>query len=91
VAYHAVSADGLRFERAPEVQTPGMTMLGNVTAVAGGYRFYGTWPGGIRSAVSEDGYTWRVEQGTRLPGSGDPGVVRLPDGTFLMVYTAPRR
>jgi len=88
--YHAVSEDGLSFMRMPDVETPGMHMLGNAIEVAGGYRFYGSGRGGIVSAFSEDGEGWRVEEGLRLSGTGDPGVLRLPDGSFLMLHTQRR-
>ncbi len=88
--YHAVSDDGLSFTRMPDLETPGMHMLGNAIEVADGYRFYGSGPGGIVSAFSEDGEGWRVEDRVRLGATGDPGVLRLADGSFLMVHTQRR-
>ena len=90
VNYHAVSGDGLHFERVRDVETPGMHLLGNVVEAPGGYRFYGSGPGGVRSAFSVDGEEWHVEEGVRIAGAGDPGVVRLPDGSYLMVRTERR-
>jgi hypothetical protein len=90
INYHAISPDGLNFDRQPDIETPNMHMLGNVIEVAGGYRFYGAGPGGVLSAFSDDGDNWRVEDGVRMPGAGDPGVLRLKDGTFLMVHTQRR-
>jgi hypothetical protein len=62
-------------------------------------RFFAFGPGprgDIRSFVTSDGYTWEAEPGVRLSldtSAGlesefvkDAAVIRLPDGTYLMVY-----
>ena len=86
-AYHAVSEDGLNFRRMSDVDTGDITFLGCAVVDGDRLRFYGTGPGGVRSAISDDGERWTVEEGIRLDGGADPGVVRLPDGRWLMVYT----
>ncbi len=35
---------------------------------------------------STDGYDWTIEEGQRVQGA-DPGVARLPDGSYIMIYT----
>jgi hypothetical protein len=54
--------------------------------VTGGYPAVGE-PQGIASAMSTDGITFELERDPTiiLPGLVDPGVIALPDGTFLMV------
>ncbi len=89
IAYHAVSEDGLNFKR--EENIIGLDqMLGNGVAVDGGYRFYYNAPRGTRgtaSAFSTDGYNWTVDPGIRMSDGGDPGVICLKNGTYLMLYT----
>ena len=89
-AYHAVSDDGLSFQRLPDVEVEGMDFLGCAVVDGEVLRFYGTGPGGVRSATSDDGERWTVERGVRVEGGADPGVAKLPDGRWLMVYTRLR-
>lgn len=100
-SYHATSDDGIAFERqsrdAFEIRGQKMVMS-NVLPFEGGYRMYGFAPraADIRSFWSTDGETWAAEDGVRLSldASGgleseyvkDPAVIRLEDGTYLMVY-----
>lgn len=86
-AYHAVSEDGLNFRRLSDVDTGGIAFLGCAVVDGDRLRFYGTGPGGVQSAISDDGERWAVERGVRLDGGADPGVVRSPSGKWLMVYT----
>lgn len=89
-AYHAVSEDGLRFTRRPDIQLPGSgNWLGCAVTTADGLRFYGTGPGGW-SATSRDGATWKLDPDTRMPGA-DPGVAPIRDGRYLLIATGPRR
>ncbi len=88
--YHAISADGLTFERQADVTCAGGKWLG--CAVNDGRRllFFGTgrgpWP-----LESADGATWKTASPTlRVPGA-DPGAVRLKDGSWLMIVTGPPR
>lgn len=75
----------------------------NGVKVDGGYRLYGFSPFppgklGFRSFFSKDGAQWTAEPGVRLAfdkvssGGGtqikDPSVLKLADGSYLMVYTA---
>jgi hypothetical protein len=57
----------------------------DVIAVDGGYRAFHAEMGGIRSAFSPDGVSWREEQGIRVQGN-DPTVVRLKNGTYHLYY-----
>ncbi len=72
----------------------------------GRYRMYYGWASdpshtGIKSAVSQDGISWRVEQGFRLQGASDnndreaiisgPSVLPLPDGRWRMYYQATQK
>lgn len=84
--YHSLSEDGINFELQDNIEDVGMEFLGQVIAVDGGLRFYGT-KNGISSAFSEDGFTWEKEDGSRMMGA-DPGVVELEDGSYLMLYTS---
>jgi len=81
VSVHSVSDNGLAFKLAGEIQLT-MQFLGDVIEDDGGLRFYG----GQKSAFSTDGYEWTLEEGDRLEGA-DPGVVKLPDGTYITIYT----
>ena len=61
----------------------------------GRFRVYYGGPGGVLSAVSDDGLTFRKESGVRIPSGSpgspeaivsDPTVVALPDGRVRMYY-----
>lgn len=90
-AYHAVSRDGLTFERVADLVLPQPhRWLGNMQSDGARLVFFGT-DGGMWPATSADGTTWKLSTTTaRLPGA-DPGVVRLRDGTWLVVATGPPR
>ncbi len=84
--FHSTSADGLTFARQADVNLP-MDFLGQAVSAGSGIRMYGTGKGGIISAFSADGFSWKTDSGSRAQGA-DPGVTRLADGTYLMVYAA---
>ncbi len=87
--YHAISRDGLTFERLADVSlTGGDRWLGNVVSDNGRLAFFGTGPGPW-PVTSVDGVTWaRSATGAQLPGA-DPGAVRLKDGSWLVIATGP--
>jgi hypothetical protein len=88
-AYHAVSKDGLKFERKAEVSVSGRaSWIGNVIAVDDGLRFFGSGVGW--SARSKDGSTWQREEGSRANG-GDPAAWHLQDRSYLMIVTGEPR
>ena len=78
---HSVSQTGLDFQLVAEINI-NMPMLGDVIQDEDGVRFYN----GENSAFSTDGYDWTIEEGQRVQGA-DPGVARLPDGSYIMIYT----
>lgn len=89
--YHAVSRDGLKFERVADVKLPGVgRWLGNMQSAGGKLVFFGTgqrnWP-----VTSADGTNWHsTDQSMGIPGA-DPGAVKLRDGAWLLLVTsAPR-
>jgi hypothetical protein len=91
LAFHAVSRDGLRFERLAEVEAPeGHRWLGCAVPDGAGLWFYGTGPGGVWEGVSADGAAWTV---TRLLAAraADPGVLRHADGTLALLGVGPPR
>jgi len=94
----AVSDDGVHFT----YQGPlGIGEVGTTAPVPlddGSFRLFAfeqTGKGNIISFRSEDGYTWKKEEGVRLkkPDTtmiADPSVVQLPDGTWKLFYkTSP--
>jgi len=82
ISVHSISEDGLDFELVDEI-TLDMQFLGDVIEDDGGLRFYN----GRQSAFSTDGYNWTLDDGERIDGA-DPGVVKLSDGSYIMIYTA---
>ncbi len=89
--YHAVSTNGLKFERVADVKLSSTRdrWLGNMQSEGGKLVFFGTgatWP-----VTSADGKTWEsAADAFRLPGA-DPGAVKLRDGSWLLLVTsAPR-
>ncbi|MBI4612229.1 MAG: exo-alpha-sialidase [Planctomycetes bacterium] len=92
-AYHAVSEDGLAFERRPDVSLPVRgSWLGCAVAVEGALRFYGSGGGrGGWSATSRDGEDWELDEGASRELGADPGVARAPDGRWILVGTHQER
>lgn len=101
--WHGTSQDGslYRFDKTMTFRINGYgQMMANGLAVEGGYRFFcfgNDRTGGITSIFTEDGITWTPDVGFRLAMDPDtkleagqptdPAVARLPDGSYLMVYT----
>jgi hypothetical protein len=90
--YHAISKDGLRFERVADVKLDSSRdrWLGNMQSDAGKLVFFGTGPGPW-PVTSIDGVAWETAStATRLPGA-DPGAVKLRDGSWLLLVTGEPR
>ncbi len=90
-AYHAVSKEGLQFERQADVTLDVRgSWLGCAVPVENGLRFYGTGRGGW-SAFSSDGKTWRLDREAAWSLGADPGVARTRGGKYLMAATGELR
>jgi hypothetical protein len=101
--WHGVSQDAAtyRFDRTMIFRVNGYgQMMANGLAVDGDYRYYGFGNdrnGGISSFFTRDGIGWVPDADYRLLAEvdsrledgqpTDPAVVRLPDGSYLMVYS----
>ncbi|MEQ1853185.1 MAG: hypothetical protein ABMA01_16525, partial [Chthoniobacteraceae bacterium] len=100
---HGTSPDATTFavdEIMPFVADGEPYIAANGVEADGGYRLYGFSPRArnFRSFFSKDGTKWTAEPGVRLAfdetssGGGtqikDPSVLKLADGSYLMVYTA---
>ena len=97
--FSAISTDGLSFEkegvRIDSQQTPDRGWASVPEAIVlpdGRVRIYYVSNGldvqhGIVSAISEDGLNF-IREETRLTGFVDPAVVRLADGSYLMLAVA---
>lgn len=84
VNVHSVSDDGQNFVLQEDIPFD-FQFLGQVIEDGGILKFYGSGDG-IQSATSTDGYTWTNDGGKRA-GGADPGAVKLPDGTYILIYT----
>ncbi|MDO8540539.1 MAG: exo-alpha-sialidase [Opitutaceae bacterium] len=92
VAYHATSVDGLKFERADDVQIEGRRRwLGNAQSDGNTITFFGTGEGGIWTATSTDGFRWTLGRTWGGFAAADPGAIALEDRTLLVVGTSPPR
>ena len=96
--YHAVSRDGLKFERAADVTLPeSVRWLGNMQSDGGRLVFFGTGgggpgrPGGLWIGTSADGASWTLDPNTLQVPCADPGAVKLRDGSWLVLGTGPPR
>jgi hypothetical protein len=89
--YHAISKDGLEFERIEDVTLPRENRwLGNLQSNGNELVFFGTGPGPW-PVVSDDGKSWSVgAPAARIPGA-DPGAVQLRTGGWLLLVTGPPR
>jgi len=105
VGYHAISRDGLVFERVGDVQIEGRRRwLGNAQSDGKTITFFGTGDpgppnpgmppgppaGGIWIGSSADGGTWQVASTVRAIGA-DPGAVAARDGGWILAVTGPPR
>jgi len=89
--YHAISTDGLNFDRQPDVFIPGQRdWLGNVLVTERGIHFFGSGRQGGWAGFSSDGFRWTLAS-ERTGLGGDPGVVVDEDGRYLAVGTGPLR
>jgi len=89
--YHATSADGLNFDRQPDVFIAGqLDWLGNVLSTAKGLYFYGTGRPGSWAGFSTDGFNW-TQLSDRTGLSGDPAVAIAGEYRYLAVGTGPLR
>lgn len=87
-AYHGTSDDGVAFERTDDIDSENFNWTGNLVAWGDEVmRFYGggSRTGGIWWSETTDGETWSDPVTTDLMG-GDPAVVELGDGSYLIIY-----
>lgn len=97
IGYHAISKDGLTFERVNDVKIDGnIRWLGNMLSDGTKMTFVGTGNAkpGTRSnlwmATSTDGATWNLFDAPAMMGA-DPGAVSLKDGGWLLITTGEPR
>jgi hypothetical protein len=90
-AYRYISRDGFHFEAAGHIPSDNThNWTGNfVVAGTSELRFYGSGPM-IWYCSSEDGSSWSGYIPTNTPG-GDPGVVKLRSGGYLMIFVGRPR
>ncbi len=81
---HSVSETGLDFKLQENIQSDYL-FLGGAVVDNGKLRFYGTG-NGVVLAESDDGYVFHKVKDHVADGA-DPGVVKLPNGGYLIVYT----
>jgi len=90
-AYHAISSDGLNFKRIDDLSaSQSNRWLGNVQSENGTMFFWGTGPGPW-PLTSVDGKQWAASQQSMRITGADPGVVKLRDGSWLILATSPPR
>ena len=75
--------EGLRMNA---TDSAGIFDTGIIRLTDGRWRLYYSGSNIIRSAISNDGLSFSLESGTRLPG-GNPYPVRLDDGRIRMFYS----
>jgi len=79
------SIDGLKFKK-DEKDASQSGSISSTIKVPKGYRMYKCDRGSIASQFSTDLVNW-IEEGPRLRGPYcDPGVIKLPDGSYKMFY-----
>lgn len=87
-AFHCTSPDGLSFTQTATISSDNThNWTGNLLVDNGMLRFYGSGPS-IWYNSSADGNTWNGFVNTNIMG-GDPGIVKLSNGKYLMVYVGP--
>lgn len=89
---HAVSRDGLNFDRVADLELPSRQdrWLGGMVSDGDRLLFFGTGPGPW-PRVSAEGEAWSGSAEVVRYHGDDPGAVRLKDGAWLVVLTGPNR
>ena len=77
------------FKLLDRLRIPDIQFVGTILPETKGLRAYVGSDEGVRSAMSKDGTSWTVEPGLGLGEGREPAVVRLRDGSYLMLYTTP--
>jgi len=104
IGYHAISPDGLNFTRVEDVRIDGgRRWLGSAQSDGNVITFWGTSQntdqsdeinaqrkGGLWSASSVDGKSWRLLESPLISGA-DPGAVFSREGGLVVVVTGPPR
>jgi len=86
IARYTVSQSGGRFAPSKRIRIPDVSFVGSLVSFGRSVRAYVGGAGGVRSLVSRDGRRWKLEDGVRIDNAWDPAVIRLRDGSFLMMY-----
>lgn len=81
---HSISEDGSNFELQDNIESD-YSFLGDAIVDDGKLRFYGTGRG-VVLAESEDGYVFTKVKENVADGA-DAGIVKLPNGSYLILYT----
>lgn len=88
-AFHGSSSDGLSFTTLANIPSDNAHQwTGNLMVDGSNMRFYGSGGGGIWWSSSSDGNSWGAYNNTTVQG-GDPSALKLPDGTYIMIYVGP--
>lgn len=90
IAYHAISSDGINFTRVPDIISDAIhNWTGNyMVNDTDELRFYGCGSTAIWYNHSKNGGAWDGYVSTNING-GDPSVVKVEDGNYIMVYVGP--
>jgi hypothetical protein len=87
-AYHCTSTDGLLFTQTANISSDNNhNWTGNFLVEGPVLKFYGSGQN-IWFNSSLDGNTWNGYVNTNIMG-GDPGIVKLNNGKYLMIYVGP--
>ncbi len=85
-AFHATSADCLTFVQQTDILSDvAHNWTGNLMVDSNEMRFYGCG-NTIWWNSTLDGITWNGYTNTNVMMGGDPAVVKLPSGTYIMIY-----
>jgi len=86
-----VSRDGKRFAPRASLELKERIHITSVVQFKKGLRAYGWSEDGIVSLTADEDGEWTADKGVRVEDGWDPAVVRLKDGSFLMLYdTGPK-
>ena len=88
-AFHNISGDGLNFTRVADIPSDNShSWIGNyMIKDTNELRFYGSG-NGIWYSSSPNGGEWSAFITTNVMG-GDPSVLKIAEGDYLMIYTGP--
>ncbi len=87
-SWRFVSSDGRRFKPQGVAGVIRSVAADSIVVIGEGYRAYVSGDNGVGSLMSAHGATWKCDKGPRIMAGREASVIRLKNGSFVMLYCA---